>query len=304
MQLQLLEEDYLFPSPRTMSLFGTHQGRQVSARPVTQPDNSKSTANAAITTNDSASSSKSFHTARSSVSEATKTPSLASRPSKVEAEHDLLTCEVLYTLGLQSAYYIGTPNYLFQLLSKRERDRIYHQFRNKGSGRRQTLPFEHSSPDLSSENNIRAQWVEQGIWMDAWGQAWPPGEPKTRGGRPTGGPSPGMTWAHEEASSLDVKPNANREALRPIYMFLYQVLKEREWLQDEYAWRQKQLPADIYAAAFESVKRWWGKAGLWWDSKWDAMPGINWRHEGNPKPDWSDPVLQKDLTPVYEFCLE
>lgn len=83
-------------------------------------------------------------------------------------------------------------------------------------------------------------------------------------------------------------------------MFLYQVLKEREWLQDEYARKQKELPADLYAAAFESVKRWWEKAGLWWDAKWDTLPGINWRHEGNPNPDWSDPALHKELTPIYE----
>ncbi len=56
----------------------------------------------------------------------------------------------------------------------RERSRIIHQeIHEHHRGRRQTLPFD---PDLdllaNAENNIRGDWLRQGIWKLEWGPAW------------------------------------------------------------------------------------------------------------------------------------
>ncbi|RMD44902.1 hypothetical protein DV735_g24, partial [Chaetothyriales sp. CBS 134920] len=72
------------------------------------------------------------------------------------------------------APYKATPMNQFQSQSRRERQRLEHQRAEKGSGRRQTLPWDDAcSLDTNSENNVRSRWIEQGIWADEWGPAWP-----------------------------------------------------------------------------------------------------------------------------------
>lgn len=109
------------------------------------------------------------------------------------------------------AHYKSTPINQFESQAKRERERLEHQLSEKRFGRRQTLPWDNSL-DLkaNSENNIRSRWVEQGIWGDDWGPAWPKNsKPMTtkwlhEGGGPFQSPNdprgswPGARWGHEE----------------------------------------------------------------------------------------------------------
>lgn len=72
------------------------------------------------------------------------------------------------------ARYKATPLTQFKMQAKREKDRLFHQVSDARYGRRQTLPWDRSS-DLraNSENNVRQRWVEQGIWGEEWGPAFP-----------------------------------------------------------------------------------------------------------------------------------
>jgi hypothetical protein len=102
-----------------------------------------------------------------------------------------------------------------------ERERIWHKSTPSGQFRSQTfrllnrltwenlrggwLPFDKSLEyKANAENIVRSQWVEQGIWADEWGPAWPSGCNSTIALRP-GGPGwngpyvKGERWGHEEA---------------------------------------------------------------------------------------------------------
>ncbi|KAG8410991.1 hypothetical protein J3459_016749 [Metarhizium acridum] len=108
--------------------------------------------------------------------------------------------------------------------AKRERERLEHQMSEKRFGRRQTLPWDGSS-DLraNSENNVRSRWVEQGIWGDEWGPAWPEdSHPMTMKWEQEGdGPFfgsynsttseswPGARWGHEKP---DPEPESESES--------------------------------------------------------------------------------------------
>lgn len=57
---------------------------------------------------------------------------------------------------------------------EREYRRIEWQRVNRDVGRRQTLPYDETLDyKANSQNNVRSRWVEQGIWGDEWGPAWP-----------------------------------------------------------------------------------------------------------------------------------
>ncbi|KAF1951825.1 hypothetical protein CC80DRAFT_519077 [Byssothecium circinans] len=118
------------------------------------------------------------------------------------------------------------PLVQFKSQAKRERARLEHQLSEERFGRRQTLPWDNGS-DLraNSENNVRSRWVEQGIWGDEWGPAWPKdSHPMTtkwthRGDGPFFGPYnptttktfPGARWGHEES---DPEPEPEPEQPR------------------------------------------------------------------------------------------
>ncbi|KAH7175619.1 hypothetical protein EDB81DRAFT_849807 [Dactylonectria macrodidyma] len=100
----------------------------------------------------------------------------------------------------------------FASQARRECERLDRQHLEKRTGRRQTLPWDNTSDyTANSENNVRSRWIEQGIWGDDWGPAWPyDSHPMTPGwisreGRPFVGHShnrykavPGTRWGHEE----------------------------------------------------------------------------------------------------------
>ncbi|KAL1614356.1 hypothetical protein SLS56_012123 [Neofusicoccum ribis] len=85
--------------------------------------------------------------------------------------------------------------------------------------------------------------------------------------------------------------------------FLYQVAKEREWLEFEIT--SKNLPVenvDLDTLAYCSVRRFWEESFIWNDA-WDRFPGDFWMHETDqsseplptPPPDDSAP-------PPYDYA--
>ncbi|KAJ4286973.1 hypothetical protein N0V90_012853 [Kalmusia sp. IMI 367209] len=79
--------------------------------------------------------------------------------------------------AIQARYellYQSWPHNQFQSQVNREHERIIYQVEHGRKGRRQTLPFDEKSDLIANaKNNVRAYWVEQGIWMDKWGPAYP-----------------------------------------------------------------------------------------------------------------------------------
>lgn len=105
------------------------------------------------------------------------------------------------------AHYKSMPRSQFKSQAQRERERLEHQLSEARFGRRQTLQWDNSLDFRANpENNVRSRWVEQGIWGDDWGPAWPKNShPLTA--HEGGGPfctrwtleyRPGARWGHEE----------------------------------------------------------------------------------------------------------
>lgn len=212
----------------------------------------------------------------------------------------------------------------FEAQARRELAR----FRRQLPAGRQTLPYDYElSVDANVENNVRSRWVDQGIWGDEWGPAWP------KGMRvfwnlpiklPADHPCPHGPWGHEAESepepepepkdkgvvrqfglflrqkperpelhpvkyiktpfgltrkSLNRKPAVrNPEASRPYHQFLYQLSKEREWIEDEVEYRGPGGRIDLDAMAYERTKKNWIEDGIW-NPEWGELPGMTWHHE-------------------------
>ncbi|KAI9886417.1 MAG: hypothetical protein M1823_001806 [Watsoniomyces obsoletus] len=88
---------------------------------------------------------------------------------------------------------------------RQECDRLIHQSLPRLRWRRETLPFDRDLEYMTNaQNNIRSDWVKQGIWKVEWGFAWPKNagnnndnrRPPPRQQPPH--PPPGSRWGHEE----------------------------------------------------------------------------------------------------------
>ncbi|RSL51550.1 hypothetical protein CEP53_008409 [Fusarium sp. AF-6] len=77
----------------------------------------------------------------------------------------------------------------------------------------------------------------------------------------------------------------NSEASRPYRQFLYQTVKEREWVKDEMNFQIRHYDVDLDAMAYETVKYNWTESGLW-NPEWKELPGGTWLHE--------DPIQEED----------
>ncbi|CAG9986382.1 unnamed protein product [Clonostachys byssicola] len=189
-----------------------------------------------------------------------------------------------------------------------EMKRIEEASRNQAD----SVPIGRSFDHLAWEN-VKARWVEQGIWNEKWTDLYSM-----------------VRWKHEEPLELDSESEDDsaaegeprrllrereREASRPFHQFVYQVSKERERIQDEmnsptprlidlnrtcrstadyylHVWTPKRRPLgdqndgrvtdesphDINMAAYVRVKDTWTKRGIW-NEKWDILPGMSWKHE-------------------------
>ncbi|XXH01399.1 MSH2 protein [Hypoxylon texense] len=175
-----------------------------------------------------------------------------------------------------------------------------------------------------AREEVQAQWVEQGIWKDSW-QHMELGPPYTDSWKHEI-PPPSLYNDDDTATTNPHLPSAartrpmwraeqarQREASRPINMFLYQVTNECERLadyvkaeaataaaaaaetagdntndQDDQAGQVQAHPVlqdparaagDINTRAYERVRARWTARRIW-DDGWGVLPGMAWRHEG------------------------
>ena len=189
--------------------------------------------------------------------------------------------------------------------------------------------------------NVKERWLEQGIWNEDWQNddqfkgVYPWGKwkheeldesesmpnleasvhiPRFLMPPPEEVPTP-RQWKNGKDLRQFVKRRLlrerKREASRPIHQFLFQVSKEREWIQDvmnapqdcvihpsnifaqtavqaltKSGWPYDKSrtstsipnPAAINTIAYELVKDTWIKRKIW-DRKWGILPGMSWKHE-------------------------
>jgi len=110
--------------------------------------------------------------------------------------------------------YNSTPRAQFDAQAMRESERINYQWSEERFGRRQTLPYDETQDfTANAENNVRARWIEQGIWKEEWGPPWGKGaKPSVNrwkyGSRRRKGPQiDGLArWAHEKNIVQAVPP--------------------------------------------------------------------------------------------------
>ncbi|KAI4131449.1 MAG: hypothetical protein LQ338_001191 [Usnochroma carphineum] len=197
---------------------------------------------------------------------------------------------------------------------------------------------------------VKERWLEQGIWNEQWEKknVWwwkheEPLEPESESEtdpeaevepiffpRPT--PKPRRRKNDEELQRIaERRPvrEREREASRPFHQFVYQVSKEREWIQDvinapksfyiksshlntqtvlralaKSGWPTNESdartdipdPPDVNAMAYETVKKAWIKRGIW-NKKWGILPGSSWKHE-HPLEEMLREEMDDDAPPI------
>ncbi|KAI4148039.1 MAG: hypothetical protein LQ340_005266 [Diploschistes diacapsis] len=193
-----------------------------------------------------------------------------------------------------------------------------------------------------AEESIRKRWIEQGIWSKNWNTEGSFGSGRPRGLWKHEEPQelesesetdlevegkPPFSFLHSKAKAKPRRPKKTselqriaerrllqereREASRPFHQFVYQVSKEREWIQEvinapksfvigssdlnvqtviralaKTGWSYNESttqtsipdPPDINTMAYEMVKDSWKKKGVW-NEKWGVLPGMSWKHE-------------------------
>ncbi|OTB01970.1 hypothetical protein M426DRAFT_265263 [Hypoxylon sp. CI-4A] len=138
-------------------------------------------------------------------------------------------------------------------------------------------------------DEIKAQWIEQGIWRDGWDNGHV-------------GPRALDTWKHEEplpwTRDEQAKPMGyearfrpkfreevvrKHEASRPIHQFHYQMQLEVSRLTgpDIGAEGLSQTPENLNTQAYDAVRLRWRERRIW-DEEWGTLPGMAWKHEKPP----------------------
>lgn len=122
-------------------------------------------------------------------------------PSPTPPADDPISCQIRldYEPGK------SLPHSQFANQAVRECKRLYYQvWAEKQTGKR-VLPFDTASGIAgNAQNNVRARWIEQGIWKREWGPAWPSGTTKQicLVSPPPPGPCPDGLWLQEKAQTL------------------------------------------------------------------------------------------------------
>ncbi|OAX83522.1 hypothetical protein ACJ72_02116 [Emergomyces africanus] len=204
----------------------------------------------------------------------------------------------------------STPGRQFRYQWRREYDLLIEQIDRRTERRKYTLPFNRELDLMeNAQNNVKNRWIEQGIWNDKWtfftfGPHWKHEEPPEPPPAPAAksqsrSPSPVMPIFGRRSPERPERPKSQeppivyteeqlasheREtaASRPYHQFLFQMSKEREWIEDELY----SHVLDIDAKAYENVKNRWIKQKIW-NPKWGDMPGMTWIHE-EPDEDEAD----------------
>ena len=190
----------------------------------------------------------------------------------------------------------STPFYQFWHQWLRDRRRIVEQTDRRRERRKYTLPYQTGRDFVDcAQENVRSRWIEQGIWKDEWtletvGGRWKHEEPPAPPYHFSPEPSPPITDTlgrliskKQERRTLSTVPTEEQSAAheretassRPYHQFLYQVLQEREWLEDELY----SGIIDFDLEAYKNVKKDWIYQKIW-NPEWDGLPGDKWMHEG------------------------
>ncbi len=193
-------------------------------------------------------------------------------------------------LGLECQ--ASQPYYQFQAQTIEEEKRIWEADRNRT--RRLRVG---ENPSEMADEIVKNRWVEQGIWNNKWNAfasgRWKHEEPlelepesEMDSEVPTPlfslpQPKPRRPKSDEEKRRIAEQRavrEREREASRPYHQFVYQISKERERIQEEFANGGGTNTANINTRAYENVKNTWTKRGIW-NRRWGILPGMSWKHE-------------------------
>lgn len=186
----------------------------------------------------------------------------------------------------------STADAQFKIQIRYELDRI-RVARDKGLLQtRSLLDWEEAA-----EANVKYRWMQQGIWDERWAsqprKIWKhelqDSQPPVRPSKSVkdGGVRKSRTKRKRQDSDLEEEYGEiircavdfqNRQSSRPCYQFLYQLCKEREWINMGLSVENHDQNANLGSRAYENVKSRWIRDGVW-DDDWTSIPGTSWRHE-------------------------
>lgn len=168
----------------------------------------------------------------------------------------------------------------------------------------------------AAEKNVKACWIEQGIWNSKWDKLgempdrysmdgregkylwkylWKheePLEPDSESGTERGAESETERPTSRRSESVDkrILREYKREASRPLNQFIHQISKRRKWIEQQARPENEASvsAADINTRAYEDVKETWHERGIW-NLRWGILPGMSWKHE-EPLDEEHDPM--------------
>ncbi|KAF1962522.1 hypothetical protein CC80DRAFT_162235 [Byssothecium circinans] len=120
----------------------------------------------------------------------------------------------------------SVPSNQFSSQVRRTRERLEYLSMERRYGRKETLHYDNTL-DLraNAENHVRSRWVEQGIWKEEWGSAWPKGAQPSDNRwfysqqNPGGGPRPSGRWGHERVPTPEPSPEPEPEPKPTLNIF-------------------------------------------------------------------------------------
>ncbi|KAI1401865.1 hypothetical protein F4819DRAFT_305782 [Hypoxylon fuscum] len=226
------------------------------------------------------------------------------------SEEQRLRQERLVQLGLEAD--ASKPDKQFSQQINEEEKRVFEASLNGAH----PIPV-GSDPRTIARENVKKRWVEQGIWNSKWNQfaygRWKHEEPlplesetKLEAGHsivfspfPRPLPKPMRPMSDDEKRRIAEQRAARErehEASRPYHQFVYQISKERERIQDQFA----NAPG-INTMAYENVKNTWTKRGIW-NKRWGILPGMSWKHEEPLEEEAVDSPAPVPANPLANGC--
>ncbi|KAI1750328.1 hypothetical protein F4782DRAFT_532647 [Xylaria castorea] len=172
-----------------------------------------------------------------------------------------------------------------------------------------------------AQENVKKRWIEQDIWDDNWEREgrriwrWKHEKPLKTGLKSYtelqtklaklsslvlpeySEPKAIEQGGEDETQKIEKAPSmkeCEHDASRPFYQFVYQMSKEREWIQERL--RHDGSTAadadDINTTVYQKVKDTWTKREIW-NRKWGVMPGMSWKHE-QPLGEWIEQEMSEN----------
>lgn len=206
----------------------------------------------------------------------------------------------------------------FECEVRRELSRLQNRARRVNEARGLPTELAHiviASYRTRAQDNIRLDWVKEGIWREEWGTPLPLDAPLAHRRsnsrlilQPTG------PWSHESSYKrlkptrplLGGEPSEKKgvvqdattvvvpEASWPVNRFRYLVAKEVKWLKSCPRY-QTTSHDEIESIAYLAIKSFWKHCGVWIE-EWGPIPGQKWAHE-LPEEDLQAYIENHDIEP-------